>query len=75
MVAVPAMMPLTLPDVLTVATADGEEDHVPPDGVPDRVTDEPAETEEAPDIAVPVGAAFTVTMRVATSVPQVPKTM
>lgn len=75
MVAVPAIIPLTAPEVLTVATAVGKDAHVPPDGVPERVTDEPAETEEAPEIAALVGAAFTVTIRVVVLEPHSPETV
>jgi hypothetical protein len=68
-VTVPAAIPVTSPELFTVATSEFDEDHVPPAVVLLNVMVAPAFTEEAPDIVPASGRANTVTTRVAATVP------
>jgi hypothetical protein len=61
MVVVPAAIPVTTPEALTVATAVLEEDQVPPAVTSARVVVDPAQTTVVPVMAATVGSAFTVT--------------
>src|SRR5436305_1611548 len=73
MVAVPPVTPLTVPVLLTVATAEFVLLHVPPATDAVRVVAEPAHTLEAPLMAAVTGAALTVMALVAEAVPQLPE--
>ena len=71
MVATPAVTPLTLPNVFTVAMGGVLLPQVPP-GTPVliRLMDEPAQTEAGPLMVPPSGIGFTVMGADALAVPQ-----
>ena len=62
MVVVPADTPVTEPDTPTVATEVLDDVQEPPTEASDSVMDEPAHTDEEPDIAPTVGAGLMVTV-------------
>ncbi len=64
-VAVPAPVPVTTPDVPTVATGVLLLLHVPPDVASESVMADPVQTFPGPDMAAMEGRAFTVTTAVA----------
>jgi len=70
MVADPAAMPVTTPELFTEAVPDAEELHEPPDVPSVRLTVAPTQTDEAPEIVPALGAAFTVIACVALALPQ-----
>jgi hypothetical protein len=68
MVAIPAEIPVTIPEVFTVATAMLLEDQVPPVVASPSAVVDPTQTELIPVIAATTGNAFTVTVAVALAV-------
>jgi hypothetical protein len=68
--ALPAVTPVTVPVVLTVAVVLALLLHTPPDAVSVRVMALPSQTERKPAIVPATGCGFTVTVRVARAVPQ-----
>ena len=71
MVAVPLVIPDTTPDAETEATDASLVAHVPPLTLSVKVADEPVQMIGVPLIALARAAGFTVTVVVATAVPQV----
>lgn len=70
MVALPAATPVTLPEVLTVATAVELLLHVPPVMLLLKLMKEPTHTAEAPVIVPASGSALTLIFADADAVPQ-----
>lgn len=69
-VSIPALTPVTIPPLVTVAIDGNTLLHTPPLGVSTSVIIDPIQTESGPNIGPTRGNGFTVTTLVATAVPQ-----
>jgi hypothetical protein len=75
MVAEPAVLPVTTPAVLTLATDGLLLVQMPPAALTDSVVADPAQIRVAPVIAPAVAVLITVIVVVATVIPQLPVTL
>jgi hypothetical protein len=70
-VTIPALTPVTTPEVLTDAIAPLPDNHVPAAGVAVSVVVVPADIVAVPVITAATGSGFTVTTLVAVALPQI----